>query len=131
MPKRRKASRQVDTNNTRKALEKRRALLTHPLVTAELDRLWNAANFNDEDAVLDQSEYYTMHRKMVLAISPDLVPKDAFSSAKEDFLRDSSGHEDGGLDRARFNECWQRVDSRTLRQVGPSSQPPVTLSMRV
>ena len=54
----------VNINETKSALAKRRKLATHPLVMAELDRIWTAANFNDEDAVLDRQEYYTMHRKV-------------------------------------------------------------------
>ena len=54
----------VNMNETKSAMAKRRKLATHPLVMAELDRIWTAANFNDEDAVLDRQEYYTMHRKV-------------------------------------------------------------------
>ena len=30
-------------------------------VTAALDKLWTAANFDDSDAIIDQKEYLTMH----------------------------------------------------------------------
>ena len=59
-----KADAAVNHNETKSAIAKRQALKQHPLVVAELDRIWTAANFNDEDAVLDRQEYYTMHRKV-------------------------------------------------------------------
>ena len=37
------------------------SLMQDPAVTAALDKLWTAANFDDRDAIIDQKEYLTMH----------------------------------------------------------------------
>ena len=48
---------------------------------------------------------------MVMAISPDLLPKEAFESAFEDFERDCAGHEDEATPR---NRCVPMSASRTV-----------------
>ena len=45
-----------------------------------------------------------MHRKMVLALRPSMLPREALKTAKEEWARDSEGTDE--LDRERFDFCW-------------------------
>ena len=66
--------------------------------------LWQAANTDAEDDVIDKSEYVEMHRRVVLSLQPMVKPAVAVEAAEEDWVRDSEGK--SGLDRARFYTCW-------------------------
>ena len=61
------------------AVSQRLALFEQGDVRAALDQLWSIANYRaegDDEAFIDRDEYFTMHRKIVLALSPDMAPSE-------------------------------------------------------
>ena len=54
-------------------MRQRVQLKQHPRVQSALARLWDAANTDCRDQMLDRAEYGVMHRKILLALAPILV----------------------------------------------------------
>ena len=86
------------------SIKQRARLMKHPDVKRALEVLWTAANYNDEDEIIDHEEYLMMHRKIVLALEPKTLPAEALTAAGEDWKRDSGGKT--GIDRDRFLWAW-------------------------
>ena len=79
-------------------------LAEQPAVVAALDSIWEAANTDARDRIIDRSEYLMMHRKITLALDPTIKPRDFKQAVKEEWKEDSEGKK--GLDRERFDWCW-------------------------
>ena len=83
-------------------MRQRVALKSDPRVQAALARLWDAANTDSRDHVLDRAEYGVMHRKMLLALRPMIGPREALRSAEEDWAADAEGEAVKAIDRPKF-----------------------------
>ena len=79
-------------------------LTEQPAVVAALDSIWEAANTDARDRIIDRSEYLMMHRKITLALDPTIKPRDFKQAVNEEWKEDSEGKK--GLDRERFDWCW-------------------------
>ena len=79
-------------------------LAEQPAVVAALDSIWEAANTDARDRIIDRSEYLMMHRKITLALDPTIKPRDFKQAVREEWKEDSEGKK--GLDRERFDWCW-------------------------
>ena len=84
------------------SVRQRVQLKQHPRVQAALARLWDAANTDSRDHVLDRAEYGVMHRKMLLALRPMIGPREALRSAEEDWAADAEGEAVKAIDRPKF-----------------------------
>lgn len=84
------------------SVRQRVQLKQHPRVKAALARLWDAANTDCRDQVLDRAEYGVMHRKMLLALRPMIGPREALHSAEEDWAADAEGEAVKAIDRPKF-----------------------------
>ena len=84
------------------SVRQRVQLKQHPGVQAALARLWDAANTDSRDHVLDRAEYGVMHRKMLLALRPMIGPREALRSAEEDWAADAEGEAVKAIDRPKF-----------------------------
>jgi len=96
-------------------LRERAALMHAPGVQSALARLWEAANTDETDQVIDRAEYGEMHRKIVLALQPQTAPRDALAAADADWAVDAVGgleqaHLRGNavdsIDRPKFEMCF-------------------------
>ena len=96
-------------------LRERAALMHEPGVQSALARLWEAANTDETDQVIDRAEYGEMHRKIVLALQPQTAPRDALAAADADWAVDAVGgleqaHLRGNavdsIDRPKFEMCF-------------------------
>ena len=96
-------------------LRERAALMHEPGVQSALARLWEAANTDETDQVIDRAEYGEMHRKIVLALQPQTAPRDALAAADADWAIDAVGgleqaHLRGNavdsIDRPKFEMCF-------------------------
>ena len=85
-------------------VRKRYSLMQQPVVIAALDRLWQAANFDDSDDIIDHTEYLEMHRKIALATDATVLPSEWEEAVPDDWERDSEG--EVGLNRKTFDWCW-------------------------
>ena len=84
------------------SVRERVALKSDRRVQAALARLWDAANTDSRDQVLDRAEYGVMHRKMLLALRPMIGPREALRSAEEDWAADAEGEAVKAIDRPKF-----------------------------
>ena len=84
------------------SVRERVALKSDRRVQAALARLWDAANTDSRDQVLDRAEYGVMHRKMLLALRPMIGPREALRSAEEDWAADAEGETVKAIDRPKF-----------------------------
>lgn len=89
---------------SRDSMARRLKLMVHPTIQAALDRVWECAD-SDHSGFISRVEYMVLHRKVTLALDPTTLPQKAFTSAREDWLKDSEGRPKG-LDKERFVRSW-------------------------
>ena len=91
--------------------------MNHPEIAAQLEKLWQSANTDTRDALIDKDEYVVMHRKIVLSIDPTTTPRQAQEQAEQDWVRDSDGKP--GLDRKRFYWTWFELADLYTKSLEP------------
>ena len=102
-------------------VRKRYSLMQQPVVIAALDRLWQAANFDDSDDIIDHTEYLEMHRKIALATDATVLPSEWEEAVPDDWERDSEG--EVGLNRKTFDWCWFELADLWTESMEASDEP--------